>query len=221
MSVEKDKKIKILLLLFVFITFSIGLMVYFAGSKIPEHIGRELTEEEEKKIIADNCELTSYVNLSPHADFPRKGKISKITIHHMAGDYSLEQVGRNFAYKDRAASANYGIDSNGNIGLYVEESNRSWASRSEENDNMAVTIEVANDELEGEWHVSDEAFQALIELCVDICSRNDIDELVFTGDAEGNLTYHKMFTDETECPGPYLISRMKDIERLVNEQLDN
>ena len=220
MSADKDKKIKILLVLFVFITLAVGLMAYFAESKIPEYIGRELTDEEEKKIIAENSDLISYVKLSPHADFPRKGEIRKITIHHMAGNNSLERIGKEFSFKDRAASANYGIDSNGNVGLYVEESNRSWASRNEENDQMAVTIEVADDEMGGEWHVSDKAFHTLIELCVDICRRNNIEKLVFTGDPEGNLTYHRMFTSETECPGPYLISRMKDIEKLVNEQLD-
>lgn len=219
MSVNKEKKIKILLVLFVLITLSIGFMAYFSESKIPEHIGRELTNEEETQIIEKNSKLTSYVKLSPHADFPRKAEIKKITIHHMAGNYSLEQVGRSFSFKDREASANYGIDSKGNIGLYVEEANRSWASSNEENDQMAVTIEVANDEVEGEWHVSDEAFESLIELCADICRRNNIEELVFTGDAEGNLTYHKMFKSETECPGPYLISKMKEIEKLVNERL--
>ena len=220
MSNEKDNKIKILLVLFVFMTLAIGMMSYFAESKVPEYIGRELTGKEEEQIIARNSSLISYVKLSPHADFPRRGEIKKITIHHMAGDYSLEQVGRSFSFKDRAASANYGIDSSGNVGLYVEESNRSWGSSNEENDQMAVTIEVANDEMGGEWHVSDEAFNTLIELCVDICSRNDIAELVFTGDPEGNLTYHKMFKSDTECPGPYLVSRMKDIETLVNEKLD-
>lgn len=40
--------------------------------------------------------------------------------------------------------------------------------------NQAVTIEVANDENGGEWHVSDESYQALIELCEDICRRNEI-----------------------------------------------
>ena len=37
--------------------------------------------------------------------------------------------------------------------MYVEEKNRSWCSSSPSNDNRAVTIEVANDEIGGNWHV--------------------------------------------------------------------
>ena len=43
--------------------------------------------------------------------------------------------------------------------------------------------------------------------------------LVYTGDAEGNLTIHKMFKGETECPGPYLESKMEEIAAEVNERL--
>ena len=75
--------------------------------------------------------------------------------------------------------ANYGIDSKGRVGLYVEEKNRAWTSSSPDNDNMAVTIEVANDEIGGDWHVSDKALEKLIDLCVDICKRNGIEKLNF------------------------------------------
>ena len=71
----------------------------------------------------------------------------------------------------------------------------------------------------GDWHVSDAAFEQLVELCADICRRNDIEKLVYTGDESGNLTIHKMFNSETECPGPYLESRMEDIAAAVNERL--
>jgi len=67
--------------------------------------------------------------------------------------------------------------------------------------------------------VSDEAYKALIALCVDICQRNRIEELNFTGDANGNLTIHKMFSDQTECPGAYLEGKMREIARAVNEGL--
>lgn len=96
-----------------------------------------------------NSNLVTYTKLSPNMNAPRNQPISKITIHHMAGNYSLEQLGESFSKSRREASANYGIDSNGNVGLYVDEANRSWASASPWNDNRAVTIEVANDEIGG------------------------------------------------------------------------
>lgn len=149
---------------------------------------------------------------------PRNQPISKITIHHMAGNYSLEQLGESFSKSRREASANYGIDSNGNVGLYVDEANRSWASASPWNDNRAVTIEVANDEIGGGWHVSDTAFNKLIDLCVDICKRNGF-RLTYDGTQNGSLTRHNMFI-ATTCPGEYLQSRFPEIVELVNARLD-
>lgn len=76
-----------------------------------------------------------------------------------------------------------------------------------------------NDEIGGDWHVGDCAYEALIELCVDICKRNGIEELVWTGDENGTLTIHKFFREDTECPGPYLESRMPDIAEEVTRRL--
>ena len=66
-------------------------------------------------------------------------------------------------------------------------------------------MEVANDQIGGQWHVSDAALEALVKLCVDICQRNPAlkNGLNYTGDARGNLTKHSYFTS-TACPGPYL-----------------
>ena len=192
---------------------------YQAEAALPDMVGRVLTAEEKRQVLDRNSALVSYVYLTVNGDFPRKEKIKKITIHHMAADLTLEDLGASFAKRDRRASANYGIDSRGQVGLYVEEANRAWTSSSEENDNQAITIEVANDEIGGVWHISDAAYEKLIALCVDICRRNDIEKLVFTGDCNGNLTLHKMFSGRTECPGPYLESKMPEIVRRVNQQL--
>ena len=77
----------------------------------------------------------------------------------------MEELGQAFLQRDRRASANYAIDSEGRVALYVEESDRAWTSSSADNDHRAVTIEVANDEIGGDWHVSDEAFETLVALC--------------------------------------------------------
>ena len=74
-----------------------------------------------------NSNLVTYTKLSLNMNAPRNQPISKITIHHMAGTLSVGAVRRTFANASREASANYGIDSNGNVGLYVDEANRSWA----------------------------------------------------------------------------------------------
>ena len=161
----------------------------------------------------------NYINLSPNCNAPRNNSIRKITIHHMAGNLSVEQCGNIFADRNRQASSNYGIGSDGRVGLYVDEANRSWCSSNGDNDHQAVTIEVANDVIGGNWHVSDVALAKLIDLCVDICERNHIDRLVFTGNASGNLTLHKYFA-ATACPGPYLESKMPYIAEEVNRRLN-
>lgn len=162
--------------------------------------------------------LVDYVKISPNSSNPRNNKIKKITIHHMAGDLTVEGCGNVFQNKNRQASSNYGVDSNGRVGLYVEEENRAWTSSNKVNDNQAVTIEVANDGGAPDWHVSDKALTKTIWLCVDICRRNGIERLNFTGDSSGNLTMHKMFT-ATTCPGPYLESKMQYIANEVNKIL--
>lgn len=191
-----------------------------SGAALPDTVGRALTAEESAQIIARNSPLTEYVYLSGNADFPRADSVRKITIHHMAEDLALDRLGYAFAERDRKASANYAIDTQGRVALYVEESNRAWTSSSPENDHQAVTIEVANDVIGGDWHVSDAAFETLIDLCADICRRNGMDALVWTGDETGTLTIHKMFSETTACPGPYLEGRMPEIARRVTEALE-
>lgn len=149
----------------------------------------------------------------------RSGQIiNKITIHHMAGRLTAAQCGAVFAQKGKNASTNYGVGYDGSIGLYVDENNRSWASSSPSNDNQAVTIEVSNDGGTPDWHVSDIALNKTIDLVADICKRNGIKQLNYTGNTAGNLTRHNMFTS-TSCPGPYLQSQFPYIAEQVNKML--
>lgn len=163
-----------------------------------------------------NSKLVNYTKISPHRTSGRTHKIDKITIHHMAGNLSVERCGE--VFQSRRASANYGIGTDGRVGMYVEEKDRSWASSNSANDNRAVTIEVANSESGGNWPVSDKALAKLIDLCVDICQRNGIEKLNFTGDKNGNLTMHSYFA-ATACPGPYLKSKFGYIAEEVNKRL--
>lgn len=165
--------------------------------------------------------LTHIKILSPNYS-PRISKISKITIHHMAAMWTVEQCGNSFANPARQASSNYGVDSFGQIGLYVPENLRAWTSgtygMTPDNDDMAVTIEVANDSGAPDWTVSSKAIDMVIKLCADICKRNNIKSLNYTGDTNGNLTRHNMF-QSTECPGKYLQSYFPYIAESVNNIL--
>lgn len=148
----------------------------------------------------------------------RDHKIDKITIHHQAGNMTPEQTAQ--ATQSRGGSWNYCITSSGKIGVMIDEKYRAWTSSNRDNDMRAVTIEVANDGGEPNWHVSDKALAALIDLCVDICRRNGITKLNYTGDKSGNLTMHKWF-EATACPGPYLSGKFQYIAAEVNKRLSS
>ena len=69
--------------------------------------------------------------------------------------------------------------------------------------NQAVTIEVSNSKAGGDWPISEAAYHALIDLCVDICQRNGIKTVNYTGTKSGVLTEHRMFA-ATQCPGQHI-----------------
>lgn len=165
-----------------------------------------------------NSRLVNYIKISPNSTNPRRDKIRKITIHHMSGNLSVETCGNVFQPVSRQASSNYAVDTDGRVGMYVEEKNRAWTSGNSANDHQAITIEVANDVCSGNWHVSDKALEKTIELCVDICKRNGIEKLNYTGNASGNLTMHRWF-QATDCPGDYLASKFPYIASEVNKRL--
>lgn len=173
-----------------------------------------------------NSSLVSYTSISPNKTSPRKHAIDTITIHCMAGNLTIEQCANIFANPGRKASSNYGIGSDGRIGLYVEEKDRSWASSNGANDDRAVTIEVANDGgAETGWHVSNKAYDSLIKLLVDICNRNGIKSLLWKGDKsligqvdKQNMTVHRWFKAKA-CPGDYLYNLHGQIASDVNKLL--
>lgn len=167
-----------------------------------------------------NSSLVLYTRISPNRNSPRNQAITKITIHHMAGIMSVEEFGALVANAGRQMSANYAIGNDGRIGLFCPESDRSWCSSSAWNDNRAVTIEVSNSaygDASG-WPIGEKAYASLIKLCVDICKRNNIQKLEFTGNQNGSLTYHYMFA-ATACPGPWIKAHTDDICKRVNAQL--
>ena len=149
----------------------------------------------------------------------RKGyKVCKITPHHMAGVLSGEQCARIFQNPNRQASANYCIGNDGGIVGCVDENNRAWTSSSSWNDCQSITIEVSNNKTGGDWTISDAAWNSLINLCVDICRRYGF-RLSYDGTKNGSLTRHDMFAN-TNCPGPYLKSKLPELARIVNAKLD-
>ena len=162
-----------------------------------------------------NSPLVSYVALSPNHSGRRNHDICKITPHYVAGNCTVETLGDVFMPTSRRASSNYGIGSDGRVGMYVEEDNRAWTSGSSWNDNRAVTIEVAN---YGDGSISNAAWATLVELCADICMRNGIEDCSYTGGTDGVLTMHQWF-QSTDCPGPWLDKQFERLSAEVNARI--
>ena len=175
-----------------------------------------------------NSPLVKYTKLSPNNSGKRTHGIDRITIHCVVGHMSLQGLGNWFSKTSTQASSNYGIDDNGQVGMFVEEGNRSWCSSSNANEQRAVTIETASDKTEP-YKVTDAALAGLIDLCTDICRRNGKKKLIWFGDKTKTLAYepkanemvmtvHQWFKNKS-CPGAYLLGKHEYIAAEVNKRL--
>lgn len=150
--------------------------------------------------------ITDHYFFGEDKSSPRDRKISKITIHHMAGIMSGIDCAK-YHYSSVDASANYYIGNNGDICVGVAEERRAWTSSNRDNDMAAITIEVSNSTSGPSWEISADAYKSLIKLCADICRRYSIDPH-YDDTPSGTLTVHQLFAS-TACPGPYLMSLIK------------
>lgn len=165
-----------------------------------------------------NSSLVDFRDYSPNHSGRRQNPITKIAIHHTAGVLTAARIGNVFKSRNRQASCNYGVGSDGKIVLVVDECNRAWTTSSFWCDNRAVTIETSNCQYGGNWPVSDFVLDRLIDLVTDICKRNNIYPCTYTGDKNGVLQKHEWYA-QTTCPGPYLGSKFSYIASEVNKRL--
>ncbi len=178
-----------------------------------------------------NSSLVSYTRLSPHYN-PRNHAIDTVSIHCVVGQMTAKQILNMDRFDledadDNDASCNYAIGYDGSIGLCVEEKNRSWCTSSRENDHRAITIEVASD-TKHPYAVKGAAYNALIDLLVDICKRNPgigtlkwkADKSLIGHPEKQNMTVHRWFANKA-CPGEYLYSRHAQIAAEVNARLNS
>ena len=186
-----------------------------------------------------NSPLATVRMISPNRTPNRNHAIDTITIHCFVGQVTAKRGCEVFQPSSKGASCNYVVGYDGSIGLCVEEKDRSWCTggydkngnpirvngvSGKSNDYQAVTIEVASD-AKHPYAITEKAMAALIELCTDICRRNGIKKLLWSGDknlvgnpAKQNLTVHRWFANKA-CPGDYIYQRLGDIAAKVNAKL--
>lgn len=172
-----------------------------------------------------NSPLVTYTRISPHKTTSRNHVIDTISIHCYTAQVTAKQGCNYFATTDRDASANYVVGYDGSVGLSVEEKSRSMCTSNKANDHRAVTIEVASDS-KAPYTVTDAAMASLINLCVDICKRNNIKKLVWSTNKSDrvnhrngcNMTVHRDYANKS-CPGDYLYNKHGYIADEVNKRL--
>ena len=170
-----------------------------------------------------NSNLSCMRKISPFRNSPRNHKIDTITVHCVVGQMSAESLCNHFQTAN--CSCNYSIGADGRICTIVDESDRSWCSSSPPNDHRAITIECASDGFHP-YAINANVWKSLIELCTDICRRNNIQKLVWSTDKETrvnhlngcNLTVHRDY-DNKSCPGDYIYNRLGQIAKEVNQKL--
>lgn len=176
-----------------------------------------------------NSKLVDVTIKSPNHSGKRKASVTRITPHCVVGQISAESIGAIFSNKSRKASSNYGIGKSGEIGLYVDEINRSWCSSSAYNDNKAITIECACD-LNAPYAFNDSVYTSLVNLCVDICRRYNKTKLLWFRSLKATnahalaknemlLTVHRWFSN-TACPGDWMYNKMGDLATAVTNILN-
>lgn len=137
--------------------------------------------------------------------------LKKITIHHMAGNLTVQQLGALWQNPARNGSSTYGVQGD-NIGQYVLEDDVPWTDSNWASNCSSITIETANSGGAPNWPVADNTLATLIRLVADIASRRGLGKLV----KGQNLTWHSMYA-ATACPGPYLLSKMDYIVQEANK----
>lgn len=167
--------------------------------------------------------------ITDHADYywfghqkwsGRGGKKPAFIIpHHMAGNLTPEQFYAIMA-SSRQMSATVSVHTDGTVYAWVPEEMRPWTTGSYEADQDALTLEIANDEIGGDWHISDKAYNTAVEICAEWCKRYGIDPYWRPG-AMGTIQEHKQWA-QTACLGPYLSRKIesgqfeKDIRAILN-----
>ena len=169
--------------------------------------------------------------------FPRntKKKPSEWTIipHVIDGNPTAENQARAFCNPKVGASAHYIIDSIGTIVQNVPECCRAWTTGGDLNvngltgsmiDHEAITMEIANVTPRPYCGMTPEAVNSLVMLMVDICQRNGIPAVKWSGNKflagtpEQNVAAHRWFANKS-CPGDFLYNNMGAVCDTVNMYL--
>ena len=146
-------------------------------------------------------------------------EICGIIIHHAASTNALAYVA---GWNARSSHPSYHIASSGAVTGIVNVNKRPF-STAHAVDQQAITVEIDNSSMGGNWPVSDSALDSLVAIIVDHCkqrgyknaarsTRGHVQKEFFVG-------WHSQYT-ATACPGPFIMANLDDIISAVNKELN-
>jgi hypothetical protein len=141
--------------------------------------------------------------------------INGVVIHHVAGTNGLRYVANT---NSRNSHPTYHISNNGSVTGIVNPSRRPYSTGGQP-DSSAVTFEIDNSSVGGDWPVSPAAIEALIDVIVYHASQSPRAGKGFAKNqkavtqSEFFIAWHSQYS-ATACPGPFIMSQL---DYIVNE----
>lgn len=146
-------------------------------------------------------------------------KIEGAVIHHVAGTNGLNYVAN---WNARDSHPTYHVDKKGKQTGVVHPDRRPF-STAHTVDRVAVTFEVDNTSVGGNWPVSAAALETIIETCVDHAKQAGLKK--FARNTPGKdqpgvffIAWHSQYK-ATACPGPFLLSKIDYIISECNKRI--
>lgn len=156
--------------------------------------------------------------------------IDSIAIQCCCDTITLSDLGSIYKNPSSKSSAHYGIDTDGNIAVFVNEEYASWSISNTAINNRCISIMMIPSSNQSPYPCSQRACNSLVNLLVDICIRNNINSLKWKNDAEyakisanggpvteQNIFIHKWFRDVVD-PGDWLLNNLSSIVSDANAQ---
>lgn len=138
--------------------------------------------------------------------------INGVVIHHVAGTNGLSYVAN---ANSRNSHPTYHIDRNGKVTGIVHPDRRPYSTAGRP-DTEAVTFEIDNSAVGGNWPISDASLNALIDVIVWHALQSPRKGHGFAKNIPGKaqneffIAWHQQYV-ATACPGPYVISMLDHI----------
>ena len=146
-------------------------------------------------------------------------KINGIIIHHAASTNALGYVaGEN----SRNSHPSYHIASSGAVTGIVNVNKRPF-STAHIVDQQAITVEIDNSSVGGNWPVSSAALKSLAAIIADHCKQRGYTKAARSirgvNQKEFFVGWHSQYT-ATACPGPFVMANLDNVIAAVNEILN-